>query len=63
MLTGTVRLEDGCSAVTIFFTGKCEECSESVQCSYGEIALQREIGDDYEDGGEGGALQCKSKDC
>jgi hypothetical protein len=55
---GYISLEGGLEKTA--FTGSCDNCGVSLSCTLHELLDQTDYaGTDYEDGGEGGVLQCE----
>ena len=45
----------------VLYKGACHDCGKSLTCTVRQALFQDIVGFDYEDGGEGGAVQCKSR--
>jgi len=62
VLKGHIKLLEGTSLDTVIYTGRCICCSASHEATIGAVLDQPVYGgNDYEDGGQEGAIQCE--DC
>ena len=41
----------------------CENCSAKISVTVGDVADQDHVGNDYEDGSQGGGVQCPDESC
>lgn len=57
ILLGYIKIKNK-NKDSVIYRGHCLNCNGEVQCTLGDASRQGNIGDDYEDGNEGGAVKC-----
>lgn len=63
VLCGHIKIDDKTTKETVIFRGSCLCCEEPAVCTIRDALNQSTYGSDYEDGGEGGAVQCEGEEC
>ena len=60
---GYYQIDGPQSLDKVILKGGCSCCSEQIDVTIRMSLYQSTIGNDYEDGGEGGAVQCEDEEC